>query len=174
MPTTLICEQCGKEFQATNSHAKRGQRFCSRECYHAFRPKREQARFWSYVDKAGPNGCWIWTGGHTGSGYGQFIPPACAIILHRYAYEMVHGPIPTVSFCHHCDNRQCVNPERLFLGSAVTTCRTPPPRAGPCRASITRTHDSPRERKRCGDCTLRLQGQIAKRFGTTQAHVQPS
>lgn len=30
------------------------------------------ARFWSYVDKKGPEDCWVWTGGRSSCGYGNF------------------------------------------------------------------------------------------------------
>jgi len=177
MTVTLTCAECGRTFTTTGSHAKRGQRFCSRECYHAHRPKREQSRFWSYVDKDGPNGCWVWTGGHTGSGYGQFCPHSRrAILAHRYVYEMVHGSIPDGLFvCHHCDNRQCVNPEHLFLGSSGDNMQDAAAKGrtlqGERHPQARFTASNVQEMRRLYDSGL-SQGQIAKRFGTTQAHVQ--
>lgn len=78
-------------------------------------------RFWSKVDKNGPNGCWEWTGGKT-DGYGHYGSPGWH--THRLSWILINGNIPFgLMICHHCDNRCCCNPEHLYLGTDETNAQ---------------------------------------------------
>ena len=63
--------------------------------------------------------CIVWTGSRIGNGYSQFRVHGKQVLVHRYAWERVNGPIPDGMFIDHiCHNRTCVKIDHLRLASS--------------------------------------------------------
>jgi hypothetical protein len=79
-----------------------------------------EVRFWRHVDKRGADECWPWLSTKSDDGYGKFraVAGQPKVMAHRYAYELLVGPIPEGLQIDHvrargCIRKDCVNPAHL-------------------------------------------------------------
>lgn len=96
------------------------------------------SRFWRYVELEDviEDGCWRWRGSRNQHGYAQFKADKKLIRAHRFAYELMVGPIPegmTIDhMCHDsaecdgglcCPHRSCVNPAHMEIATRGENAR---------------------------------------------------
>lgn len=76
--------------------------------------------FWSRVNIRSHDECWMWTGGVSSNGYGNYHQKSSHVI----AFAIHHGIMPTnVVVRHTCNNKLCCNPHHLIDGTQKDNMR---------------------------------------------------
>jgi hypothetical protein len=109
-----------------------------------------ESRWTASFERGGPDACWPWRARLDGDGYGVFSVDGESQRAHRLMYEREVGPIPAgMVVRHRCDNRPCVNPSHLLVGTPQDNNRDAVERERQARgeriASATLTEDQVRE-----------------------------
>jgi hypothetical protein len=121
--------------------------------------------------------CWYWTGAVSSTGYGYVRYKGAMQSTHRVSYKEHVGQIPDGMFvCHSCDERLCVNPDHLWLGTNADNTRDKMKKnrhraaIGATNGSAKLTDEQVRE-IRTKVATGQKQKVVADEYGVSNQHV---
>lgn len=131
-----------------------------------------EERFWTYVDAAAADECWLWNGHRNKNGYGTLRSKTTTLAVHRVSYEMHKGKIPEgLVIRHMCNNPPCVNPNHLLVGTNLDNVMDK------VRAGRTPVNESHGNCKYSNEVVAQIRAatgrrkDIAKAFGVSESQV---
>ena len=145
-------------------------------------PAESADRFWSHVTKDSHHSvnhvegvCWLWKHLHH-TGYGRFWARDRYWLAHRCAWTFTYGPIPPEMWVlHRCDNKQCVRPSHLELGTPRQNVDDALARGlyarGEQHAASKLTDAQVDDIRRLYATTRFSQRDLARRFNVSQVHI---
>jgi hypothetical protein len=139
----------------------------------------EQFRAWFEAQTKQEGDCVVWTGTRYSQGYGRVKLASLEVygIAHRIAFEMYNAEIPEgLVAMHICDNRLCVNPNHIVLGTNRANMydmkrkhRSPSgERHHAAKLTMEQAH---RIREAAKTFDYATHGQLAKQFGVSRSTV---
>lgn len=115
--------------------------------------------------------CQEWQASANSAGYGVWWDGTRTRAAHRMAYELEYGTIPNgMVVMHSCDNRKCINPDHLSVGTQGDNLRdmTDKGRHGHTVLTDDEVKDI-RELLESGEYTS--QREIAKQYGVSESLI---
>ena len=136
-------------------------------------------RFQEHV-KISESGCHEWYGAIQSNGYGVLRVDGKPMLSHRISWELENDSVPKgMCVLHRCDNRRCVNPEHLFVGTQADNMRdavskgrmgNKNPMKGEGHARSRLTEDDVRA-IRCAHESGETNSSIARRYDVSGTHI---
>lgn len=116
--------------------------------------------------------CWVWNKSVASSGYGQIRLNYKNLRANRASYMVFKGEIPVGMVVRHtCDNKLCINPDHLILGSCKDNSQDMVERDRQAKGVRNgRCKLSEKEVQEIKDSTISY-SQLAKKFGISKGHV---
>lgn len=125
-------------------------------------------RFWAKVDRSGD--CWTWTLRPSRDGYGKFKANRKTYRAHRFIWEVLNGPTePQV--LHGCDNRLCVRPDHLHVGTHKDNMREMQVRVRAARGVRNGASKMTEEIVKAIRASIEPQRELAKKYGVSQGAI---
>jgi hypothetical protein len=119
-----------------------------------------------------PNtGCFIWLGSVDPQGYGRIFYDGANWRASRVSWKLSKGSIGSLHVLHRCDNRLCVNPDHLFLGTNQDNILDKAKKGRVASAKLSPDKVKAIRRQRADGASL---SDLADQYGVTPATVHAS
>ena len=171
MSEPCAADGCDSVVRARGWCTKHYQRLMKRGTIRRITP---EDRFWANVTVT--DGCWIWAKTDSGRSlqYGSLRVNGHKVLAHRFAYDLLVGPIPDgLTIDHLCRNTACVNPQHLEPVTLAENISRAPQRevipAEYCKDGHVRRGIDKQGKIYCEDCRRRYAREYQRRRRAAQS-----